>query len=100
MTTLILIIVPMIIMILTNSLDLGYAGIQYFDINIKKPDWCNFTSLINYYKFTEILNKFKYPCAQYIWFKTIFKFELDYLFEYNVFNSCDTIDTVFINNYN
>jgi hypothetical protein len=53
-------------MLSTHSLDLGYTGIQYFDINIKKPDWCNFTSLIDYYKFTKLLTEFKYPCAHYI----------------------------------
>jgi hypothetical protein len=63
-TLLILMIITMIIMILTNSL--GFTGIQYFDINIKKIDWCNFTSLIDYYKFTGLYNKFKHPCAQYI----------------------------------
>jgi len=66
-TLLILIIVSIIIMLSTHSLDLGYTGIQYFDINIKKPDWCNFTSLIDYYKFTKLLTEFKYPCAHYIW---------------------------------
>jgi hypothetical protein len=65
-TLLILIIVTMIIMTLSNSLGLGYIEVQYFDINIKKPDWCNFTSLIDYYKFTGLYNKFKHPCAQYI----------------------------------
>jgi hypothetical protein len=80
-TLLILIIVTMIIMTLSNSLGLGYIEVQYFDINIKKPDWCNFTSLIDYYYiFTELQNKFKYPCAQYVWTKIKSKFEFYNLF--------------------
>ena len=63
----ILIMVTMITITLSNSLGLGYIEVQYFDIKIRKPDWCNYTSLVDYYyKFTELQNKVKYPCAQYV----------------------------------
>ena len=63
----ILIMVTMIMITLSNSLGLGYIEVQYFDIKIRKPDWCNYTSLVDYYyKFTELQNKVKYPCAQYV----------------------------------
>lgn len=46
--------------------DLVFAKENYIDIIIKKPEWCNSTSIVYYYTFVDIQKEYKYPCAIYI----------------------------------
>jgi hypothetical protein len=58
----------MIIITMTLSVfsDLVFAKENYIDIIIKKPEWCNSTSIVYYYTFVDIQKEYKYPCAIYI----------------------------------
>ena len=58
----------MIIITMTLSFfsDLVFAKENYIDIIIKKPEWCNSTSIVYYYTFVDIQKEYKYPCAIYI----------------------------------
>jgi hypothetical protein len=54
------------IMTLSISLDLVLAEVNYVDIGITKPKWCNSANLIYSLLFIEFQKEYKYPCAQII----------------------------------
>jgi hypothetical protein len=54
------------IMILSISLDLVFAEVNYVDVGITKPKWCNSVNLAYSLLFTEFQKEYKYPCAQVI----------------------------------
>jgi hypothetical protein len=45
---------------------LVFAEENYVKFIIKKPEWCNSTSLVYYYTILEVQKEYKYPCASYI----------------------------------
>ena len=65
---LILITINTIIIMTTLSIfvELIFAEENYFNIIIKKPEWCNSTNLVYYHTFPAIQKEYKYPCATYI----------------------------------
>ena len=53
-------------MTLPISLDLVFAEVNYVDVGITKPKWCNSANLAYPLLFTEFQKEYKYPCAQVI----------------------------------
>jgi hypothetical protein len=54
------------IMTLSISLDLVFAEVNYIDVGITKPKWCNSANLTYSLLFIEFQKEYKYPCAQAI----------------------------------
>jgi len=54
-------------MTLSISLDLVFAEVNYIDVGITKPKWCNSANLAYSLLFIEFQKEYKYPCAQAIW---------------------------------
>ena len=54
-------------MTLSISLDLVFAEVNYVDVGINKPKWCNSANLAYALLFIEVQKEYKYPCAQAIW---------------------------------
>ena len=53
-------------MTLPISLDLVFAEVNYVDVGITKPKWCNSANLTYSLLFIEFQKEYKYPCAQAI----------------------------------
>ena len=53
-------------MTLSISLDLVFVEVNYVDVDITKPKWCNSANLIYSLLLTEFQKEYKYPCAQVI----------------------------------
>ena len=53
-------------MALSISLDLVFAEVNYADVVITKPKWCNSANLTYSSLFIEFQKEYKYPCAQVI----------------------------------
>ena len=64
----ILLILAISIGIMTSSISLGlaFAEVNYVDVGITKPKWCNSANLTYSLLFTEFQKEYKYPCAQVI----------------------------------
>ena len=63
---LILITINVMTMALSISLDLVFAEVNYADVVITKPKWCNSANLTYSSLFIEFQKEYKYPCARVI----------------------------------